>query len=173
MKKITIAILWTLFWLTLQSTLFVDFPANSARINIVFLSVIAIGFAYEFGEGFFTVFLISFITDAASYPPFGIITLSYCLAFCMIRFATSTIYSNSLIARFVWTTIVSMATVWVEGALLALILKNPVFIFKALLAFVPQALLNGVLGLAVIPAFLWCLNISWEKIFKKKGLVLD
>jgi len=172
MKKIILTILWTVFWLTLQSTVLAHFPSDPVRLDAVFLSVVAIGFFQEFNSGFLPVFFMSIIADAAAYAPFGIVTSVYIISFCIIRFATSTIYSNSVLARLVWTTIVSVIALWTESLLLTLILKNPSFMIKTLFTFVPQSVLNGVLGMALIPLFIGYLNLSWQKLFRKKGLVL-
>lgn len=172
MKKTAFIILWTIFWLAMESTILSSLPTKATRLDMVFLAVIAIGFSAELHEGIAPVMLIGIISDAISPAPFGIMTATYLTAFALIRFASATIYLNSVLARFVWTTIASAAAIFIKALLVLLVYKNPAFITLATWRVAPQALFNGLVGIAVIPLFGWYLNLTWEKLTRPKGLVL-
>lgn len=172
MKRIILTILWTLFWLILESTLFRHFPTDHIRLDMTFLAVLSIGFSMEWHEGIASVLLIGLISDAVSPAPFGILTTIYLISFATIRTATSMIYLHSVIARIVWISSASMIAIWLKSILFALAYKNADFLALSLFDFIPQTLLNTAAGLAVVPLFNRYVNLSWEKIFRPKGLVL-
>jgi len=172
MKSFFLFIAWVLVWLALESTVLSNFPTANVRIDMVFLAVVATGFYFEFKDGLFYVLIAGIATDAVSYAPFGICTASYVLAFSAIRLAASTIYVQSVSARFVWTSIISSLTLWGKATLLSLALNNLNSLHFTLWNFLQQSLFNGLLAIFVIPLFHWYITLSWEKIFKSKGLVL-
>lgn len=172
MKRTIFIIIWTIFWLALESTLLSDFPANYLRFDFVFLGVIALGFFEEISSGLPFILLMGVFADAVSPAPFGITIFVYLSAFLSIRFAASTIYIHSNVARFFWTAAASIIALWIKALLTSLILKNPAYLVTTLWRFVPQTILNSVLAMAVIPFFKWYLDLTWEKIARPKGLVL-
>ncbi len=172
MRNIVLIIIWTLFWLVIESTLLRSFPTEAVRLDVLFLSVLAIGFKNEWDEGLTAVLLIGVICDAASPAPFGVVTATYVAAFFAVRFANATVYLRSVLARFVWTFAASVIYLWLKAAIVALIYNNPFFIKYAFLWFVPQSLFNAVAGFLFVPLFLWFTGLTWEKIVRPKGLVL-
>ncbi len=172
MKRLLLIIIWALFWLVLESTWLNSFPTNSIRLDMVFVSVLAIGFISEIESGLLPAFVMGIIADAFSPAPFGTLTFIYIAAYWVVRFATSAIYLRSYVARFVWTAAASIGAIWLKAALFALFFKNPQFLAIALWRFLPQAAWNGALGIIVIPFFKWYISLSWDKIFKEEGLVL-
>ena len=171
MRKFTLIIIWTFFWLVMESTILRSFPTESIRLDVLFLSVLAIGFENEWNEGLPAVLIISLICDAVSPAPFGVFTVTNIIIFFAIRFAKAAVYLRSALARFVWTFAASVIYIWLKAFIVALIFQNPYFIEKALAWFVPQSLFNAFAGLVFIPMFLWFTGLTWEKIFKPKGLI--
>lgn len=172
MKKYLFIALWTLFWLALEGTVLAGFPIAGLSFDVVFVSVVSVGFSADSEDGFAQVSLMGLLSDAVSPAPFGILTFVYLAAFAGIRFATSTIYLNSPLARFVWTVAASAAATLIRANLTALLLKNPAFMEQALIYFLPQSALTGLIGIFVIPMFQSYLNLSWEKLTRPDGLVL-
>lgn len=171
MKFIILTILWTISWLILGTTVLRLFPTDNIRLDMTFLAVVSIGFNAEWHKGIAPVALVGLISDAVSPAPFGILTTVYLVSFAAIRIATSIIYLHSMIARIVWISATSMLAIWLKSCLFALAYKNAGFLALSLAGFIPQTILNTVIGLAVVPFFNWYANLSWEKIFKPKGLV--
>lgn len=164
--------IWMIFWLAAESTVLSSFPSTNVRLDMAFLSVAAVGFLFEFANGLFFVLLAGVFTDAVSGAPFGTFTAVYTAAFSLIRFATSSIYVHSVVSRFIWITIVSAFALWTKALLLALILKNANSFIFTLWNFIPQSIFNGVIGIFVVPFFNWYITLSWQKLFKPKGLVI-
>jgi len=143
------------------------------RLDLVFLAVVAIAFSLEVREGLHLVLLIGILTDSISSAPFGLVTVTYCVAYVGIRMAISTIDLNSVLARFIWTFVASILAIFLKDSLLALIFKNPQFLLLAFSRGAWQSLLNAIVGLAVIPLFNFYLGMSWEKMFKPKGIQVE
>lgn len=164
MKRIALSIVWSLFWLILESTLL-------KNIDIIFLTVLAVGFSMGIADGLAIVLIMGFMADAVSSTPWGVMLSLYLATFMAIRIATSTIYIHSRLSQIIWTFIVSIAFLWARAGLLSLIYKNSAYIYINLLRFMPQALLNSILAIIVTPLFLWFISLTWEKLFKPKDLV--
>lgn len=171
MKVTIFTVIWTIFWLTLASTLLAKFPTENLRIDFIFLGVVALGFLKEWLGGLIPIFLVGLITDAVSLTPFGIHIFVYLTVFGIIRFANSLIYAQSSSSRIFWATFVSVVAIWLKAGVLALFYKNTQFINFAFLYFAPQAILNGVLALITIPLFGHLVKITWQDITRPKGLV--
>ena len=172
MKSYLLTTCWVLFWLAIGSTVLSEFPGKNLTIDVIFLTVLTIGFTMEWGEGSTHIAIIGLICDTISPAPFGVITLVYFLAFTSIRMATSTIYVQSKISQLTWTMVASSLTIWAKAITLTFIFKNENFLHIAIWNFIPQSILNAFLGIIFIPFFNWYQSISWEKIFRPKGLVL-
>jgi cell shape-determining protein MreD len=172
MRSSALTIIWTLFWIVAESTLLRSFPSETIRLDVLFLSVLAIGFKHEWHEGLTSVLLIGLICDAVSPAPFGIASAAYAAAFFAVRAAGAAVYLRSVTARLVWTCAASAFYLWLKAGALTLVFGNPFFVKYALLRFVPQSLFNALAGLMFIPMFWWFTGLTWEKIVRPKGLVL-
>lgn len=172
MKTYLLTICWVLFWLVIGSTFLGDVPGKNLSIDVIFLTVLAIGFSKEWDEGSTHIAIIGLICDAISPAPFGIITITYFLAFTSIRMATSTIYVQSRVSQLVWTMVASGLAIWVKAIIMAFIFRNENFLQIAMWSFIPQSFLNAFLGIIFIPFFDWYHTLTWEKLFRPKGLVL-
>ncbi|MBI2342005.1 MAG: rod shape-determining protein MreD [Deltaproteobacteria bacterium] len=172
MRYYLLIIIWTIAWLVAETTLLKSVPGHNLHIDIIFLTIMAFGFMKEWREALIPVILIGFIADAVSAAPFGVFTVTYIATLAAIRAATSTIYLQSHLARFVWVTVASALAISLKAGIISLIYKNHVFMLTAFWNFIPQSVFNAVLGLAVIPIFREYLNLTWEKIVRPSGLVL-
>jgi cell shape-determining protein MreD len=172
MRPYLLIIIWSIAWLVAETTLLKNFPGGKVHIDIIFLTIMAFGFLMEWREAIIPVIIIGFAADAVSSAPFGVFTATYIATLASIRAATSTIYLQSHIARFVWVAVASTLAIGLKAGIISLIYKNHVFMIMALWSFIPQSIFNAVLGLVVIPIFREYLNLTWEKIARPTGLVL-
>lgn len=157
----------------LQTTLLADVPWRWARFDFVVVAVAALAFYGSWGRAIPLVLLIGALVDVTSAAPFGISILSYVIIVLMVRLIIAKISFQGGAALLFWVLVVSLF----DKAVRALVLtaaSGDIVQAEVLLTGAPlQALLDALVGLALIPLLQRYWDLSWEKLTRPKGLVLD
>ncbi len=160
------------FSVVVSSTWFADFPSESLRIDFIVVAVAALAFSFEWKQALPVVILFGVLMDASSAAPFGMSVFSYVIIYVFLRAIISKISFQAGPALLFWVAIVSL----LDKALSSLVLAasfGDLSVPRIILRLAPaQALIDAVVGLALVPFVVWYSSLSWEKITRPKGLVM-
>jgi len=155
----------------LESTWLAHFPTQSLRLDLIVVSVAALAFSFEWRQALPVVILYGVIMDVASGAPFGMSIFSYVIIYGFLRTIIAKISFQAGPALLFWVAIVSL----LDKALCSLVLAamGDLAVPRIIVKLAPaQALLDAVVGLALVPFLAWYWDLSWEKITRPRGLVM-
>ena len=164
--------IYGLLAIVLESTWLSHFPSDTLRLDFIILAVAFLSFSYEWRDALPLLILYAMFMDVASGAPVGMTIFSYVIIYIFIRTIVSKISVQVGFGLLFWVVIISLA----DKALSSLVIaasSGDISLPKVLFRRAPaQALLDAVLGLAMIPFLGWYSSLTWEKITKPKGLVM-
>ncbi len=159
--------------LVLQTTWLHGLPAANYQFDFLLLAVVYLGFSQEWRTALPIVIVFGVLYDVASAGPLGMALTSYLAIYTMLRMIIAKITYQTIVSRFAWVAIASLADKGVCAALI-FVWGSRADIAELFLARAPvQALIDSTTGLLLIPFLAWYSELSWEKMFRPKGLVLD
>ena len=159
--------------LVLETTWLHGLPAANYQFDFLLIAVVYLGFSQEWRVALPIVVIFGLLYDAASAGPLGMALASYVTIYVMLRMIIAKITYQTPVARFAWVAIASLVDKGVCAALIFL-WGSRVDIAELFLARAPvQALIDSTVGLVCIPFLGWYSDLSWGKLFRPKGLVLD
>jgi len=159
--------------LVLETTWLHDLPAANYQFDFLLIAVVYLGFSQEWRVALPIVIVFGLLYDVASAGPIGMALTSYIAVYIMLRMIIAKITYQTLVSRFAWVAIASLVDKCVCAALIFL-WGSRFDIAELFLARAPvQALIDSTTGLVLIPFIAWYSDLSWEKLFRPKGLVLD
>jgi len=172
MKRFWLFAVYGIIAVTLESTLFAFFPTQMVKFDFILLAIIALALAEDQRGVIPSVVLLGLFVDVSSSAPFGLATFSLLVIFGFIRMIISKISIEIWFARFVWIGIASLLYKVITGLLTLAWLGNTSVVQVLIRFSLPQAVFDGFIGLFLIPLIMKYDDLTWEKIFKPKGLVL-
>lgn len=161
-----------IFAIVAESTWLADVPTSSYRLDFLLIAVTYLGFSQEWRRAVPIILVYGIFYDIASAGPFGMALCSYLAIYGLIRLVVSKIAYQSVVSRFGWVAIASLLDKAISASLVFM-WGYPLLVSEAMLARAPiQAVVNSVIGLAMIPFLAWYSELTWEKMFRPKKLVL-
>lgn len=156
----------------LESTWLSDFPTQSLRLDLTVVAVAALAFSFEWRQALPVVLLYGVLMDVASGAPFGMSIFSYVIIYGFLRTIIAKISFQAGPALLFWVAIVSL----LDKALASIVLiasTGDLDVPRIIVRIAPpQALIDAVTGLALVPFIGWYAGLSWEKITRPRGLVM-
>ena len=156
-----------------ETTWFSSLVSSSLSLDFALVCVAAIAFTLEWKQGAPGVVALGLLMDVGSFAPFGMSVFSYLLIYGFIRTIISKISFQSGPALIVWVAFMSM----MDKAICAFILlassgqtELPHLFLRAAPA---QALIDAVVALAAVPFLHWYWDLSWEKMTRPRGIVVQ
>jgi len=171
MRRFWLFAVYGIVAIVLESTLLSHFPTVTFHVDLILMAVIALALAQEERGAISSVVMMGLLLDVSSSAPFGLATFSSLLVFGFIRIIIAKISVEVWVARFIWVVIASLLNRAIIIALMLVWSGNVSIVEVLLRSSMPQALLDGLVGLFMIPAIIHYDSLTWEKLFKPKGLV--
>lgn len=156
----------------LNGTLLSSFPSESLRLQLHFLGVVYAGVTYEWRQGLPIVLILGLFSTAYGSAPFITDVVAFMAVYFLIRLVVGNIFLNSVLGKVTWVIVFSLICQGIELAIILLLKKTTVYFHFAKWWIVPQALVNSMLGIALLPFFSWYTGLSWQGLRRPKGLVL-
>ncbi len=173
MRRIWLFLVYGIIAVVLESTWLAYFPTTLIRFDLILMAVIAIALADDQRGAIASVVIMGALLDVTSMAPFGLAVFSLVVVYGFIRTIVAKISIEIWLARFVWVGLASLLNKVITVLL--------VFVWSGNLSFVevlgkicgPQALFDAAVGLFMIPLLRRLDSLTWEKLFRPKGLVLE
>jgi rod shape-determining protein MreD len=172
MRRFWLFAVYGIVAVTLESTLFASLPSQVVRFDLILLAVIALALAEDQRGVIASVVMLGLFVDVSSSAPFGLATFSLLMIYGFIRMIIAKISIEIWFARFVWVALASLLYKVVTGILTLAWLGNLSVARVLIRSSLPQAAFDGLVGLVLIPLIMKYDGLTWEKIFKPKGLIL-
>jgi hypothetical protein len=172
MRLFILYIIYGVFAIVAESTWLAYLPTASYRVDLLIIAVAYLGFSQTWRRAVPVIIVYGTLYDVASSGPFGMALCSYLSIYGLIRLVVSKIAYQSAVSRFGWIAIASLLDKSISAALVFM-WGYPLIVPEAMLARAPiQAVINSVVGLALIPFLAWYSELTWDKLFRPKKLVL-
>ncbi|MFH1874912.1 MAG: rod shape-determining protein MreD [Pseudomonadota bacterium] len=156
----------------LESTWLAGWPSSLIHFNFILYAVITLALLEEQRGNIFIIVVLGVLMDTLSSGPFGLSVFSYLIVYGFIRMIISRIMVEVWVARFVWVGLASLLEKVATG-LLAYIWSGDMFIFEIFMRHaLPQAVFDASLGLLMIPLLKKYADLSWNKLFKPKKIIV-
>lgn len=172
MRFFLLMIFWGFVSLLLESTWFSDFPTEVVHFDLVVVTVAAVSFYFEWQRALPIVISYGLLVDVYSHAPFGMAIFSFLIIYFFIRAIISKISFQSGVALLFWVGVVSLLDK-LSCSIVVFVSTGKMTVPNIILhRAIPQAILDSVVALPLIPFLKWYWDLSWEKITRPKGLVL-
>jgi cell shape-determining protein MreD len=172
MRLFVLYIIYGIVAIVIESTWLADMPTASYRLDFLIIAITYLGFSQEWRRAVPIILVYGTLYDVASAGPFGMALCSYLAIYGFIRLIIAKIAYQSLVSRFGWVAIASLMDKAISAALVFM-WGYPLQVPEAMITRAPvQALINSIIGLAVIPFLAWYSELTWDTLFRPKKLVL-
>lgn len=173
MRFFLLMLIYGVVALTLDTTLFANLPWGTVRLDLIIVAVAALSFYQDWRRAVPVIVLYGALVDVASSAPFGLSILSYLVIFFVIRAIIAKISFQRGPALLFWLAVVSL----LDKTLCSLILiaaTGEVSLAQAIIKNAPfQAAVDALVGFVMLPVLRIYWNLSWEKLTRPKGLVME
>lgn len=173
MRFFLLMLVYGVIALTLETTLLAGLPWGTVRLDLIIVAIAALSFYQGWRKAVPVIVVYGALVDVASAAPFGLSIFSYLVIFFVIRAVITKISFQRGPALLFWLAMVSLF----DKALCSLILiaaTGEVSLAKAIIKNAPfQAVVDAVVGFVVVPLLRRYWNLSWEKLTRPKGLVME
>ncbi len=173
MRRIWLFLAYGIAAVVLESTVLSNWPTTFFHFDLIIMAVIALALAEEQRGAIATVVILGALLDVASAAPFGLAIFSFLIIYGFIRMIVSKITIEIWPARFVWVGLASLLNKIITGLLIFVWSGNFGMIDVLVMIAGPQALFDALVGLVMIPLLRWYDTLTWEKLSRPKGLVLE
>lgn len=172
MRFFLLMMIYGVLSIVLETTWLASFPADSLRIDLILPAVAMVAFHYEWKDALPVVIFWGVITDVVSGAPFGMSIFSFVIIYVFIRLILGKISFQVGLGLLFWMAIISLID---KGmSCIVLLVSDNTEVAKIFLECAPaQALLDSVVGLIIVPFVKWYSGMTWEKITRPKGLVMQ
>ncbi|OGP13753.1 MAG: rod shape-determining protein MreD [Deltaproteobacteria bacterium RIFCSPLOWO2_02_FULL_50_16] len=151
MKRLYFFIVLGLVSLVVETTFLRTFPTWNIRCDLIWLSVLFIGFYHELWEGLPSVLILGLMTDCIASPFLGLLTADYLCVFFILRLLTAQIYVEALLSKIFWVFIMTILGKYIEYLLLHWIdipiSLQPTYVIYIII----QGVWNGLLAVLFFP----------------------
>ena len=172
MRRFWLFTIYGVVAIALESTILSNVPTSTIHVDLILMAVIALALAEDESGAILCVVMLGVLLDLSSSAPFGMAIFTLLVVFGFIRLIVAKISIEVWVARFIWVGLASLLCKAVT-IVFALVWSGNITMVEALLRLsVPQALFDGAVGLFMIPLVMKYDGLTWEKLFKPKGLVL-
>lgn len=156
----------------IETTWLANWPMDSLHLDLVIVAVAAVSFSFEWRQALPIIVFYGLLMDMTSSGPWGMSIFSYVIIYGFVRAVISKISFQTGPALLFWVFVVS----FLDKILCVIVLMAatgelaiPRIIMRDAL---PQAVLDAVVGLMLVPFLNWYSALTWEKITRPKGIVL-
>ena len=173
MRRIWLFLVYGILAVVFESTWLSGFLGTYIHFDFVLMAVIALALAEETKVAIATVIILGALLDVASGAPFGLAIFSFLIVYGFIRSIVAKITIEIWPARFVWVGLASLLNKLMT-VLLLFVWSGNVNIVEVLIKIAgPQAVFDACVGLVMVPFLKWYDGLTWAKLFRPKGLVLE
>lgn len=173
MRRFWLFLVYGIFAVVFESTLLSYFPSTSVNFDLILMATIAIALAEDQRGAIASVVMLGALLDVTSSAPLGLAIFSSLVIYGFIRMIIAKISIEIWVARFVWVGLASLLGKVITALLVFVWSGNMVVIETLARLCGPQAIFDGFVGLFMIPVLRWYDGLTWEKLFRPKGLVLE
>lgn len=172
MRRIWLFLVYGVTAVVIESTWLSDFPTALIHFDLILMAVIAVALAEDQHGAIASVVILGALLDATSIAPFGLAIFSSLVVYGFIRMIVAKISVEIWVARFVWVGLASLLNKMITALLIFVWSGNLTFVEVAAKIAGPQAIFDAAVGLFMIPLLRRYDSLTWEKLFRPKGLVL-
>lgn len=172
MRRVWLFLVYGIIAVAIESTWLSDFPTALIHFDLILMAVIAIALAEDQHGAIASVVILGALLDAVSIAPFGLAIFSSLVVYGFIRMIVAKISVEIWVARFVWVGLASLINKAITALLIFVWSGNLTFVGVAAKIAGPQAVFDAAVGLFMIPLLIKYDQLTWEKLFRPKGLVL-
>lgn len=173
MRRFWLFLIYGICAVVIESTILSYLPTSTLHFDFILMAVIALALSEDQSGVIPTVVVLGMLLDIASVAPFGLAIFSLLIVYGFIRMIVSKITIEIWLARFVWVGLASLLFSATSGLLMFVWSGKLIFIEVFAKIIGPQALFDAFVGLFMLPALKWYEALTWEKLTRPKGLVLE
>ncbi len=172
MKRFLFIVIYSVVSIVLETTLLTNIPHSHFHFNFIILMVAYISFALSWSEGVPSILFMGLLQDSVSLAPFGVTAVSYLLIFFLVKLILGRVYFNTPVSRFIEVSSISVLDKLVVMVVVLITRGIDSFHIFWVVRMIPQAVFNGLFAVIWLPVIHWYINLSKEKFFKKKEIIL-